>query len=272
MNNKNILSGVSDTLFIPLTARVEVSRRFPEYFFDAKSMELMHCEAVERIRKSSSEYSMLASVARYYNMDRIAAEFIAKHKKCAIVNLGVGLETMNYRLKDTDAHFYNVDFADVIDSRKKLLGTAENETMIGCDITDLVWVQQVDTSLPVLMIVSGVFQYFQPEAVNQLLTALKEALPGAELVFDATNEVGINYARKYVKKTGNTSAMMYFYINVPQQFANTVGVTLLGVHHFYDDARTLLKRRLNLYTRIAMKIADEKNRTLLLHIKLCDSV
>lgn len=28
------LQGVADTLFIPLVARIYVSRRFPEYFYD----------------------------------------------------------------------------------------------------------------------------------------------------------------------------------------------------------------------------------------------
>ena len=32
--------GVADTLYIPLAARVYVSKRFPEYFFDPKSLEL----------------------------------------------------------------------------------------------------------------------------------------------------------------------------------------------------------------------------------------
>ena len=36
----NAFEGVADTLYIPLTARVYVSKRFPEYFFDPKSLEL----------------------------------------------------------------------------------------------------------------------------------------------------------------------------------------------------------------------------------------
>ena len=31
--------GVEDTLFIPLTARVNVSKSFPEYFFDQKALK-----------------------------------------------------------------------------------------------------------------------------------------------------------------------------------------------------------------------------------------
>lgn len=268
MSKKGNLSGVADTLFIPLAARVVVSERFPEYFYDAKSMTMANHSAVQQIRESSSEYSTIASAARYYNMDRFASDFMRCHEKGNIINLGVGLETMNYRLADMAAHFYSIDFPSVIEKRQELLGTAENEIMIGCDITDLAWTKEIDTSAPILILVSGVFQYFQPEAVHKLLSELKGLFPGAEMVFDATDEVGINYARKYVEKTGNTEAMMYFYINDPKQFAADEGVKLLDVRHFYDDARKMLKRKVNLYTRIAMKVADEKNRTMLVHIQL----
>ncbi len=266
-NKKNKLSGVADTLFIPLAARVEISTKYPQYFYDKKSMELAQNEKIQEIRRTSSEYSMMASVARYYNMDCFVQKFIEKNGKSNIICLGSGLETMNYRLSDLDAHFYNIDFENVIDNRRELLGTASNETMIPCDITDLRWTKEIDTSLPIMMIVSGVFQYFQPEAVSSLLNSLKEMFPGAEMVFDATDEVGIRYAQKYVKKTGNMDAMMYFYVNDPKKFADSVGVHLIGTSHFYDDARKILKRKVNLYTRIAMKVADDKNRTMLIHIK-----
>ena len=32
--------GVEDILFIPLTARISVSKNFPEYFFDQKALEM----------------------------------------------------------------------------------------------------------------------------------------------------------------------------------------------------------------------------------------
>ena len=34
------LEGVSNTLFIPMEARIYASRRFPEYFYDRKALEL----------------------------------------------------------------------------------------------------------------------------------------------------------------------------------------------------------------------------------------
>ena len=34
------LDGVADTLYLPLAARIYVSKRFPEYFYDEKALSL----------------------------------------------------------------------------------------------------------------------------------------------------------------------------------------------------------------------------------------
>ncbi|MGI6257097.1 MAG: class I SAM-dependent methyltransferase, partial [Anaerovoracaceae bacterium] len=92
------LQGVANTLFIPLTARIFASEKFPEYFYDKKALVLKKHLPDDTIREKSSEYTMMASVARYYNVDHIAKAFIRKHKRCNIVYLGAGLETAYYRL------------------------------------------------------------------------------------------------------------------------------------------------------------------------------
>ena len=34
------LQGVADTLYIPLTARIQVSKRFPDFFYDETALAL----------------------------------------------------------------------------------------------------------------------------------------------------------------------------------------------------------------------------------------
>ena len=89
----NKFEGIEDTLYIPLTARVYMSRSFPEYFYDSKALELESALPDDSIEKSSSEYSIITSVARYYNMDEMTRTFLEAHHVCNIVNLGCGLET-----------------------------------------------------------------------------------------------------------------------------------------------------------------------------------
>ena len=267
MTNAN-LSGVADTLFIPLAARAGVSQRFPEYFFDEKAVALKDLAAVREIAGKSSEYSMMASAARQRTMDGIVRAFLARRGKSSIVNLGAGFETMNSRLAVSDAHFYELDFPEVIERRRSLLGEAENETLIGADMLDLSWTERIDATRPVMLVVSGVFQYFESETVLGFIDGLKRNLPGSELVFDATNSDGIKYARRYVEKTGNTAALMHFFIDDAQEFARDAGVELLEVRGFFDEARAMLGRRVGLYTRIAMRVADGKKRTLVVRIGL----
>ncbi len=263
------LEGVADTLFIPLTARIYMSKRFPEYFHDAKALEMESLLPDNKIEKKSSEYSMVASVARYYNMDEMVKQFIAAHPRCNIAYLGCGLETAYYRIRNKSAMFYEMDLPDVIESRKKVLPAQANEKLIAGDLFDLKWAEDIaDRTLPTLLIVSGVFQYFHEEEVLSFISKAKTAFDNVSLIFDATNSTGVKYAEKYVKKTGNTSAMMYFYVDDCEAFARKAGVKLIEWRPFYKQARKLIGKKTGLYTRIAMKVCDDLGRAKLLYLQL----
>ena len=133
---------------------------------------------------------------------------------------------------------------------------------------ELGWTGRVDRKVPSLLIASGVFQYFREERVTGFLRDLAERLPGSELIFDATNEVGVRYANRYVKRTGNASAQIHFYVNDARAFADELGMPLVEERVFYTEARRVLKGRLRLWTRIAMRICDDKRRAILIHLKL----
>jgi O-methyltransferase involved in polyketide biosynthesis len=262
------LQGVPDTQFIPLAARIYVSKRFADYFYDEAALSLEKYIPDEAIQKNSSEYSFLASVARCYNLDAITREFIAAHKSCNIINLGAGLETAYFRLKVQSALFYEIDLDDVIANRRLLLGEHPNEILIGADIFNTEWAKGIQSSLPTLFIASGVFQYFHEEKITAFIRELKAAFPHSELVFDAANESGLKYANRYVEKTGNTAAVMHFFVNDCAAFAQKCGTTLIESRPFFTDARAVLAGRLKIYTRIAMKIVDISGRAVLIHLKL----
>ncbi len=267
----NECTGVADTMLIPMAARIFASKRFPEYFYDETALALearLPHDRLDRIFRASSEYTMLASVARYYNFDGMIQSFLSKYKTGNIINLGAGLETSAFRLKAPGASFYEIDLPEVIALRTELLGIKENETLIAADMFDPEWTRKLDSASPSLLIVSGVFQYFREPDILKFIAALKERFPLGELIFDATNETGIKYANNYVRKTGNASAEMHFYVNDCPAFARLSGTELIACRPFYTDARKMLKRKLKLYTRIAMMVCDRGGRTVILHLKL----
>lgn len=251
------LQGVEDTLYIPLTARIHISKRFPHFFYDERALSLEKELPDDSIEKNSSEYFYMASVCRYRVSDTMILNFISRYKNSNVVNLGAGLETAYFRLQPHTAHFYEIDLPDVIETRKKVLGESETETLIKGDLFDVSWASKIDKTAPTIITALGVFQYFDENRICNLITSIKKLFSHAELVFDAMNSKAINYANKYVKKTGNKEARMHFWVDNPETFATQCNIQLVEQRPFFSDARKLLKKQLSLYTRIAMKVVDE---------------
>ena len=96
--HKAKFAGVEDTIYIPLAGRIAVSKKFPEYFYDSKALELEEKIPQAAMQMKFKEYENLAAVARYFNLDRIVRQFIERTGSGNIINLGAGLETMYYRI------------------------------------------------------------------------------------------------------------------------------------------------------------------------------
>jgi len=254
------LKGVADTLYIPLTARINISKRFPDFFYDEKALELEKELPDDSIERNSGEYFYMASVCRYKVTDDMIRKFIKSHDRCNIINLGAGLETAYYRIKPAKALFYEMDLPEVIDIRRRCLGEKDNDIFIAGDLFDISWADTIDRTLPSMVVVSGVFQYFEKEQVKQIIGRITEAFENVEIVFDAMSSKAINYANKYVRRTGNRSAAMHFFTDDPRELARECNVEFVEALPFFTEARRKLGRKLKVFTRIAMKVVDEGGR------------
>ena len=261
--------GVADTLYIPLTARIYVSKHFPEYFYDEKALSLETEMPYEEIAAKSSEYFQMAGACRFYNTDRMIQAFIEKHPTCNIVNIGCGLETSYFRIRpESEVRFYEMDLPEVITARRKVLGESANDTLISGDMFDFSWSDEIDKAIPTMVTVIGVFQYFEEEKVIGFLKQLKNAFPDVEVIFDAMTAKAIKYANDYIRKTGNNDAELHFSADSGRSVAARCGMKLVEERPFFTAARKQLKRKLKLYTRIAMKVVDEGGRRgFLIHLR-----
>ena len=184
------------------------------------------------------------------------------------MNLVVGLETSYYRIDRKNSLFFEVDLPEVIELRKRYFEAGKNEKFIKGDLFKLEWCDELDRALPTLLIVSGVFQYFHEEDVLKFIENLKGIFENAELIFDATNKFGIKFCNFYVRRTGNKSALMHFYIEDAKEFAKKANCKLIECRGFYKDAIKILNGKVGLYAKIAMRVADKRNNAMILHLKI----
>ncbi len=260
-------SGVEDTCFIPFAGRTAASQQFPEYFYDEKALEYANLPQVKKVNEETNGYTVISIATRFYHKDKITREFIEQYGDINVVCLGAGFETMNYRLKDTSAHFYHVDFESVIKHREELLGKTSNETNIACDITDMAWTKQLDTSKPTLLVASGVFLYFKEELIIKLIADLKIALPGSHLLFDTLNTPAVKIANKIVKKTGNESAIILFALDDEHVFCKNNNIELIASPLYFEKAREVLTKT-KLIFKLLMKMSDKKQQAKILLTRL----
>ena len=121
-----------------------------------------------------------------------------------------------------------------------------------------------------LVVISGVFQYFHEEEVVGFIQNCKAAYPGTEMIFDATSKFGLLYTNWFIKRTGNTNALMYFGIDDCKSFAEKCGTVLLDERTFFPDALRMLGKRLKLMTRLSMKTAERRKLVMILHLRLSE--
>lgn len=266
MSTENLLNGVEDTLYIPLAARIYASEKFPEFFYDEKALSLKRYIPIDDIKNNTTEYFYMASVCRQQTMDKKIIKFLKTNAQSNVVFLGAGLETAYNRINNTTACFYQIDLPNVISARKRVLGNADNEKLISGDMFTLDWIKEIDTSLPTMIVVAGVYQYFNENKIIQMIKEMKALILTGELVFDATNSAGLKLANKYVRKTGNTNAQMYFSVDNPKEFAHTTDTNLIAVDGFFDEALKQCEG-LKLKTRMYMYFADKLHRTSVIHLK-----
>lgn len=265
MGAENLLNGVEDTLYIPLVARIYASENFPNFFYDEKALSLKQYIPTDSIENNSTEYFYMASVCRQETIDNKIIKFLKENDQSNIVFLGAGLETAYDRINNRIANFYQIDLPNVINIRKRVLGSENNEKLISGDMFSLDWIKEIDVDLPTMIVVSGVYQYFDDMKIIEMIKGMKSLIPNGELIFDTTNAKGLEIANKYVRKTGNTNAQMHFSVDNPEEFAKCTGTKLIEVDGFFDGALKHCKG-LKLITRIYMYFADKLNRTLVIHL------
>lgn len=267
MNDVSSLQGVEDTLYIPLYARIYASKRFPNYFYDEKALLLENHISLKKIAQNTFEYFNMASVCRQQVIDKKIISFLENNHACNVVFLGAGLETAYFRIRNNSSNFYEVDLEHVIVVREKLLGHGKNEILIGCDMFSMEWVKYLDTSKHTLIVLAGVFQYFTKDRIIHFIHQIKNSISKCEMVFDATDSIGLKRANIFVRRTGNMNAEMYFAIDNPFEFAKETKTKLVSVSGFFTDALKQCKG-LKLISKIMMFFSDRLKRTMVIHLRL----
>ncbi len=185
------LSGVAETLLMPLYIRAMESQRPDALIHDARAIAL-----IQQLNPDSSwipkmkvdEEDKVAVVLRNREFDREVRDFLSRCPQAVIVHIGCGLDSRFERVDNGQVEWYDLDLPEVVELRRKFLGSdGPRYHLLSCSALDRAWLDTVGAHRPrpFLFLAEGVLMYFEPEQVKSLVLTLRDCFPGAELVCDA---------------------------------------------------------------------------------------
>jgi O-methyltransferase involved in polyketide biosynthesis len=198
-NTHIILSGVAETLLIPLYIRSMESQRPDAMIKDQKAEELVQKISDDGLYDFNrinllqlTEANNLVIVLRNRQFDRFTLNFLSSHPGAIVVHIGCGFDTRYERVDNGQVEWYDLDLPGVIDLRRELFGDeGYRHHLIGCSVLQETWLEAVSEygDRPFLFLAEGVSMHLTGEQIKSLIQMLLNHFPGAELVFDAFSPI-----------------------------------------------------------------------------------
>jgi O-methyltransferase involved in polyketide biosynthesis len=189
------LSRVAQSLLLVLYIRAMESQRPDALLKDEKAVQLFTqmSRDFSYVKKIPlSEANKLIIILRTLEFDRHARDFLARHPDATVVHIGCGLDSRFDRVDDGRVEWYDLDFPEVIELRRRFIGgERERYHLLGCSVLEDAWLNLVraNRERPCLFLAEGVFMHLQAAQVKSLVLAMRNHFEGAALIFDAYSPV-----------------------------------------------------------------------------------
>lgn len=198
------LTQEKETLLVPLYGKAIASQRPHPIIVDPKAKEILDGVDYDFRELKIPHKTSLMMAMRAKKLDSHVQEYLDRTPDPAVLHLGCGLDSRVLRVKPEKGEWYDLDFPEVIELRKKFYDETDNYHMIPSSVTELSWLDCVKGNGHAYIIAEGLLMYLHEEEVKQLFIALQKRLPSSEISFDAYSRFTAKSANNHpsIKKTG----------------------------------------------------------------------
>lgn len=201
------LSGVTETLLIPLWARAVETQRTDPLIIDNRAVEMVQAIEYDFAKFNKTWLSQTGIAIRTLLFDQAVTRFITLHPQAVVINLGCGLDTRFSRVDNGTIVWYDLDLPEPINLRRQFFNETDRYHLLGQSVFEQSWLETVKhEQRPVLIIAEGLFMYFSEPEVKQLFHQLLGAFAGAEMLVEVLAPVAVKRTQHHdTVKTMNTS-------------------------------------------------------------------
>jgi len=165
------MNNVNKTLYIPLYGKSYVSKR-GLFLDDKKAEEIWKAEGFTLKGKSKSKWLAYYMGVRSAVFDEWVKQQMADVQDAVVVHIGCGMDSRVLRVGTVNHKWYDVDFADVIEERKRYYFESAGYQMIAGDVRDGNWLTSILEKKCAIVVMEGVSMYLTAEELHELTISL----------------------------------------------------------------------------------------------------
>ena len=245
------MNNVNKTLYIPLYGKAYVSKK-NIILNDPKAEEIWEAEGVPLKGKAKSKWLAYYMGMRSAVFDQWVKEQLAQNHNAVVLHLGCGMDSRVLRVNRENHAWYDIDFPEVIQERKRYYQETDGYHMLSADVRADGWITQIPRCQTAIVVMEGISMYMQPEELCQLLQTIQTHFASVSLLMDCYTVFAAK-ATKYKNPINEVGVTKVYGIDDPLVLTNQTGFTFVKQHEMTPnhliDALTGLERTLfrNLY-------------------------
>lgn len=165
------MNNVNKTLYIPLYGKSYVSKK-RLFLKDKKAEEIWEAEGFPLKGKSKSKWLAYYMGIRSAVFDEWLKQQITDLQDAVVIHIGCGMDSRSIRVGTEKHKWYDVDFSEVIEERKRYYTESAKYQMIAGDARDCEWLINIKENKFAIIVMEGVSMYLTIKEMQNLIDSL----------------------------------------------------------------------------------------------------
>lgn len=227
------MDAVNKTLYIPLYGKAYVSQR-GILLEDKKAEEIWEAEGFLLKGKAKSKWLAYYMGMRCAVFDRWTGQQLEKHPDAVILHVGCGMDSRCVRVKTRGATWFDVDFPEVIEARKRYFRETESYRMIAADIREEAWLHLIPPGKTAVIVMEGISMYLEMPELRRVLQRWKGHFREVRILMDSYSIFAAK-ATKYKNPIHAVGVTRVYGFDDPRDLEKGTGISFVQEHALTPD-------------------------------------
>ena len=222
------MNNVNKTLYIPLYGKAYVSKK-GIILTDKKAEEIWAAEGFSLKGKSKSKWLAYYMGMRSAVFDNWLKAQMECDESAIVIHVGCGMDSRVLRVGTMGQAWYDVDFREVIEERRRYYRENEAYRMIASDARKMEWLEALPENVNAIVVMEGVSMYMQLEELQALLKDVCIHFKQTKVLMDCYTTFAAK-ASKYKNPINDVGVTMVYGLDEPRLLEDGTGLHFVKEH------------------------------------------